>query len=81
MTNDSALDFWQDGIQDNLITNLSDYSEELIVRQRESISNLIQNKGLTDYASITPSFASTISEKLDANVFIYGSLKPDSAAI
>jgi len=71
MTNDTTWNIWQDGIQFNLITSLSNYSDELKVRQTESINNLIQSKGLTNYASITPSIASTISQKLNANVFIY----------
>jgi tetratricopeptide (TPR) repeat protein len=75
MTNDTNWNIWQNGIQDMLITSLSNFPEELIVRQTESINNLIQSKGLTNYATITPTFAGSISQKLDANVFIYGSLK------
>jgi tetratricopeptide (TPR) repeat protein len=74
MTNDTIWNVWQDGIQNELITSLTN-SEELKVRQPESINTLIQSKGLTNYASITPSVASTISQKLDANIFIYGSIK------
>ena len=74
MTNDTIWNVWQDGIQDILINSLSN-SEELAVRQTETIYNLIQGKGLTNYASITPSVASTLSQKLNANVFIYGSIK------
>jgi tetratricopeptide (TPR) repeat protein len=74
MTNDTTWNIWQDGIQNELITSLTN-SEELRVRQTESINNLIQSKGLTDYASITPSVASNISQKLDAYVYIYGSIK------
>jgi tetratricopeptide (TPR) repeat protein len=74
MTNDTVWNIWQDGIQNELITSLTN-SEELKVRQTESINNLIQSKGLTNYASITPSIASNISQKLDASVFIYGSIK------
>ena len=37
MTNDSALNIWQDGTQDILITSLSN-SERLKVRQTESIN-------------------------------------------
>ena len=81
ITNDTSLNFWQNGIQDNLITNLSNYSEELIIRQPESINSLIQNKDLIEYASITLSVAGEISKKLDANLFIYGSIKPDGSAI
>jgi tetratricopeptide (TPR) repeat protein len=65
---------WQDGIQFNLITSLSNYSDELKVNQTESITGLLQSKGITNYASITPSIASTISQKLDANIFIYGNI-------
>ena len=80
LTNDTIWDVWQYGIQDNLITSLSN-SGELKVRQIESINSLIQSKGLTNYASITPSVASTISQKLDANVVIYGSIKQAGGSI
>jgi tetratricopeptide (TPR) repeat protein len=74
MTNDTTWNVWQDGIQNELITSLTN-SEELKVRQTESINNLIQSKGFTSYASITPSVASDLSRKLDASVFIHGSIK------
>jgi tetratricopeptide (TPR) repeat protein len=74
MTNDTIWNVWQVGIQNEMITSLTN-SEELKVRQTESINNLIQSKGLTNYASLTPSVASTISQKLDANIFVYGSIK------
>jgi TolB-like protein/Tfp pilus assembly protein PilF len=74
MTNDTTWNVWQDGIQNELITYLTN-SEELKIRQPESINTQIQSKGLTNYASITPSIASKISQKLDANIFIYGSIK------
>jgi tetratricopeptide (TPR) repeat protein len=80
MTNDTIWNVWQDGIQNNLITSLSN-SEELKVRQIESTGNLIQSKGLNDYASITPTVAGKISQKLDADVFIYGTIKQSSATI
>ncbi len=73
MTNDSTLNIWQDGIQNLLITSLAN-SEELKVNHQESVSRLLQNKDLTNYASLTPSNASTISRKLDANVLILGSV-------
>jgi tetratricopeptide (TPR) repeat protein len=73
MTGDTTRNIWQNWIQDNLIAYLSN-SEELRVRQIESVKSVIQSKGLTEYASITPSVASSISQTLDANVFIYGSI-------
>jgi TolB-like protein/tetratricopeptide (TPR) repeat protein len=74
MTNDSTWNVWQDGIQNELINNLTN-TEELKVRQIESIAGLIQSKGLTNYSSITPAVASSLSQKLEANVLVYGSIK------
>ena len=74
MTNDTTLNVWQDGIQDIIINSLSS-SQELKVKQTESVRTLFQGKRIINYASMTPSMASTISQKLDANVFIYGSIK------
>jgi tetratricopeptide (TPR) repeat protein len=80
MTNDTIWNVWQDGIQDILITSLSN-SEELKVRQRESVTSIFKSKGLANYTSITPSVASTISQKLEANIFIYGSIKQEGITI
>ena len=74
MTNDTTWNIWQDGIQNELITSLTN-SEELKVRQTESVNSLLRGKGLTNYASITSTVASNISQKLDAIIFIYGSIK------
>ena len=79
-TNDTSWDVWQDGVQDMIITSLSN-SGELKVRQAESINNMIQSGGYTDYASITPSVARTISQKLDAHVFICGSINLAGATL
>ncbi|MFO7851087.1 MAG: tetratricopeptide repeat protein [Bacteroidota bacterium] len=74
MTSDTTWNIWEDGIKDELITQLTN-SEELKVRQTESINTLIESKELTNYASITPSIANEISRDLDADVFINGSIK------
>jgi len=73
MTNDTTKNFWQEMIQENLITSLSG-SEELKVRQPESIITLLKNNGAANYASITPSLASSVSHRLNANIFIYGNI-------
>jgi tetratricopeptide (TPR) repeat protein len=73
MTSDTTWNVWQDGIQNLLITSLSN-SEELKVRQTESINGLLLSKGLTNYSSLTPSVASTISKQLEANLVICGSI-------
>ena len=80
MTNDTVWNVWQIGMQDILITSLSN-SSELIVRQREAVNGIVQSRDLNNYASLTPSVASTISRKLDANVFIYGNIKKAGSAI
>jgi TolB-like protein len=79
-TNDIKWDVWQDGVQDMLITSLSN-SGELKVRQAESISGMIQSGGYTNYASITPSVAKSISQRLDAHVFICGSINRAGSTI
>ncbi len=82
MTNDTLWNIWQDGIQNILITNLTNSNpEELKVRQLETVTGIIQGKGLTDYASLTPLVANNISQKLEASVFIYGSIKQSGSAI
>jgi len=58
---------WQDGIQNELITYLTN-SKQLNVRQIESLFSLIQGKGLTNYASSRRQVARNIAHKLDANV-------------
>jgi tetratricopeptide (TPR) repeat protein len=78
MTGDTTKNILQGWIQDNL-TNLLSNSEELKVKKTESVSTIINSKGITTNASITPSLAGSISRKLDANIFIYGSIKKDAA--
>ena len=80
MTNDTTWNVWQDGIQNLLITSLSN-SDELKVRQIESINGLLQSKSLTNYASITPSLASSISQQLEANIVICGSINKAGSTI
>lgn len=75
MTNDTVWNIWQEGIQDILITYLSNYTEELKVPQAESVNGLVNVEKLANYTSITPSLAGKISQKLDADILIYGSIK------
>ncbi len=73
MTNDTTWKIWQEGIQISLISSLSNLTE-LRVTDSESVLRLLQRKGFTDYASITPSVAGIISKEFDANIFICGSI-------
>lgn len=80
MTGDTLWNIWQNGIQNELISSLTN-SEDLRVRQTESINTLIQSKGVANYASLTPSLARTISRKLNADLFVLGSIKRVGATL
>jgi tetratricopeptide (TPR) repeat protein len=80
LTNDTIWDVWQSGIQNELITSLTN-SEELKVRQTETVNSLLRSSGLTNYATIHPSDASKVSQKLETNVFIHGSINQAGSTI
>jgi len=80
MTNDTTWNKWQTAIQTDLITSLSN-SEELKVKQKESINSLLQSSGYNNYTSITPPVANRVSKKLGATMFIYGSIKQSGTII
>jgi len=73
-TNDTVWNVWQNGIKDNIINYLSNFSDNLAVKQSESVDGVILGRGLTNYASITPSIAGSISRDLAAKVYISGSI-------
>jgi TolB-like protein len=60
-----------DCIQMNLISYLSNFNE-LSVRQKEAVDLLLESRGISSQASLTPVIASTISRKLDSKVYISG---------
>jgi AraC-like DNA-binding protein/Tfp pilus assembly protein PilF/TolB-like protein len=71
MTKDSTLNIWQEGIQTSFISFLTN-SEELTIKT--SVNEYIQSKGLTDYASLTPTIENLIAKKINARLFISGSI-------
>jgi tetratricopeptide (TPR) repeat protein/TolB-like protein len=80
LSNDTKLNVWQEGIQNEIINNLTN-SDELKIGQSELINELLHSQGITNYASMTPSVAAKISVKLDANVFVFGSMNLSGATI
>jgi len=60
-----------DCIQMNLISYLSNF-DELTVRQKEAVDMLLESRGISDQASLSPALASAISRKLDSKVYISG---------
>jgi AraC-like DNA-binding protein/tetratricopeptide (TPR) repeat protein/TolB-like protein len=80
MTKDTIWQIWQTGIQQSLISSLSNIGE-LKVKQQESINTLISHRGLSDYAGISVEIARIISKKLDADIFLYGYMQRAGASI
>ena len=80
MTNDTLWDVWQMGIQNELITYLS-RSEELSVRQFQTMNDILMQAGKLNAGSFTPATASDISSKLETNSFIVGSIKTSADII
>jgi tetratricopeptide (TPR) repeat protein len=74
LSNDSTLNYLNEWIPESIASYLSNFSEDLQVRQTESIYSLPESKTLTNNSSIAPSVASLISQKLDANIIINGSM-------
>jgi TolB-like protein len=73
MTGDSIYSLWQEGLQNLLITSLSN-SQELSVRQFETINSALAGKNNVDYAAFPPSLISKLAQELEANTVISGSL-------
>ena len=73
ITNDSLFSGMGLGIQNLLITSLSN-SEELAVRQTQTMYDILGSKKQLNFASITPTVAGEIAVKLEANTVIFGSI-------
>jgi len=80
MTSDTSWNIWQAGIQNEMIASLTSL-EELKVRQTETVNSLLRSRGVTNYAMIAPSFASTVSQNLNANVLVSGSINQAGSTI
>jgi TolB-like protein len=73
LTGDTLFNLWQAGMQNLIITSLSN-SEQLSVRQFETMNSLMNNKSDLNYAGITPSLAGELARKVEANTVIVGNL-------
>ncbi len=70
LTGDSLLNAWQGGLQDLLITRLSE-SEELSVRQYESTNYVVSSRN-ENYASLTPKLFKEVATQLDIATLVSG---------
>ena len=73
LTGDTLFNLWQGGMQNLIITSLSN-SGELSVRQFETMNSLVSNKSGINYASLTPTIAGEMARKVEANTVIAGNL-------
>jgi tetratricopeptide (TPR) repeat protein/TolB-like protein len=80
MTNDTLWNGWQNGIQVNLITSLSN-TGEIEVKELESVNSSLRKSGIRNYASLTTSVEATAARKLKANTFVCGSIKQAGSTI
>jgi tetratricopeptide (TPR) repeat protein len=80
LTDDTACYYLQETIQMNLISALTG-SDELRVRQKETITEFLKTKGQTQDAPFSLSLASAISKKLDADIFIYGNIQKAGSTV
>lgn len=73
LSGDTTYNVWQGGLQNLLITTLSN-SEELSVRRYHAVNEVIDNNNNLNLASLTPSFASSLAQKLDTKTFVIGNI-------
>ncbi len=73
LSGDTLYNWWQVGIQNILITELSN-SRELNVRQNHTMYLALESKKEVAKASITPALASEIASQLETKTFILGSI-------
>jgi len=81
LTNDNSYDVWQIGIQENLISYLSNNPDEIIILQKDAVISLFTDKGLTEYNSISLSGSIKISQRLKSDILITGSISRSDSII
>jgi TolB-like protein len=80
MTNDTLWNVWQEGIQINLISALTN-TIDFKVRQLELTNNFLKRKGVSNLAALTPDIAAIISQKLETGLYIYGNILKSGSVI
>jgi tetratricopeptide (TPR) repeat protein len=79
-TGDTLYNLWQSGLQNLLITSLSN-SEQLSVRQYETMFNILGTTAGVNYASLTPTLAGDAARKAEANTVIIGNMYKSGESI
>jgi tetratricopeptide (TPR) repeat protein len=73
LTGDSLNNIWQGGIQNLLISALSN-SEELQVRRYQTMTSILSQKKNVTQASISPSLAREVAQDLETKTYILGKI-------
>jgi AraC-like DNA-binding protein/tetratricopeptide (TPR) repeat protein len=74
LTKDTLWNIWQSGIQDRIISYLTN-NTAIKVRSQETINKLLQSKGQSgDFASVNPALIRNVTRKVDADLYINGSI-------
>ena len=75
LTKDTLWNIWQSGIQDRIISYLTN-NTAIKVRSQETINKLLQSKGqYGNFASVNPALIRNVSRKVDADLYINGSIR------
>ena len=73
LTGDTLNNIWQGGIQNLLISALSN-SEELQVRRYQTMSSILGQKKGVNQASVSPSLAREVARNLESKTYILGKI-------
>lgn len=73
LAGDTIYDIWQSGFQNLLIATLSN-SEELAVRNYQSINEVLKGKEEVNLSSLSPSLINAVADKLDTRTLILGNI-------
>jgi len=71
LTGDSVNNIWQGGIQNLLISALTN-SDELQVRRYQTMTNILSQKQSINQASVSPSLARELASDLEVKTYILG---------
>ena len=74
LTKDTTWNIWQEGMQSRFISNLAN-NQELKVKPQDIINKFLQINGQNNFAAISPSVKRNISRKIDANLYLSGSIR------
>jgi AraC-like DNA-binding protein/tetratricopeptide (TPR) repeat protein len=74
LTKDTTWNIWQEGIQSRLISSLAN-NPAFKVKPQDIINTLLQINGQDNFAIISPLLKRNISRKIDANLYLSGSIR------